>query len=204
MNFLENHWTGPFGQLGYYWFLTFDKYAELHDSVTRCQPSIDFPYYDLAPLDKLHLTLDRIVPPRELARHQIDSIEASVKQACQPPFDIETNRLTGIGSAVAFNVLPAQPVRELRDTLRSATRAACPGIALKQPKTSPPHITIAYANSDYISATEAMTAVDKVNETVRTVNIKVDEAIMVLLEREQRAYSWQVVSRIPSSGISAG
>ncbi|WP_216902704.1 2'-5' RNA ligase family protein [Nocardia alni] len=201
---IRNHWAPPFGQLGYYWFLTFEKIPELHSHVTECQASIDFPYYDLVPLDRLHLTLDRIAPAQDLARDQIDSIETSIKRACEhlPPFHIEINRLNGVGSAVAFNVQPAQSVHDLRDTLRSATTAACPGISLKPPKTSPPHITIAYANSDDVSAADAMTAIDKVNATVRRVEIKVDEAVMVLLDREQRAYSWQVVSRVPLGGLA--
>jgi 2'-5' RNA ligase len=202
VGFLRNHWTRPLGPLGYYWFLTFEKSPELRALSMECQSSLDFPYYDLAPSDSLHLTLARVADVKELTPGQIHSIGTSAKYACQSlsPFDIETDRLSGVQSAIAFDVRPTHPVLNLRDTLRSATLAACPEISIGLAKPHPPHITIAYANSDGVSAADSMLAIKNVNEIIRKVNIEVTEAAMVLLERRQCSYSWQVVSRIPLTG----
>src|SRR6266702_3122741 len=56
---LTNHWSRPIGRPAYYWYLTFEHSAELQSVASRCQQAIGFPYYDLTPVDELHLTLDR-------------------------------------------------------------------------------------------------------------------------------------------------
>ncbi|WP_433727809.1 2'-5' RNA ligase family protein [Nocardia sp. CA-129566] len=195
---LRSHWTRPIGPRGYYWFLTFEKSPELRSLAKRCQGSIDFPFYDLTPPGSLHLTLDRISYFGEISPDQLSSIENSAVLACHSvmPFNITIDRLSGVRSAVAFDVSPAQRIDILRDVLRSATLSAYPDARLNSSKPHPPHITIAYANSDGVSAADAMAAVDRMNETIRGVDVKVAEALMVLLERRQRSYSWQVLSKI--------
>ncbi|WP_371851840.1 hypothetical protein [Nocardia flavorosea] len=111
------------------------------------------------------------------------------------------DRLSGVPSAEALNVAPVREVQNLRETLRSATASACPELELGNPKPHPPHISIAYANADGIPARDAMQAVDRANETVRRSAVAVTEALLVLLQRRQRSYSWQVISRVPLTPV---
>jgi len=200
---LRNHWTRPLGPLGYYWFLTFEESPQLHSLVKKCQALIDFPYYDLTPPESLHLTLDRIAYNEKITRDKLGSIEAAARHACRSiaPFDITVDRLSCVRSAIALNVSSAQLVRDLRGTLRSATLSVEPNAQI-QGSESNPHITISYSNSDGIAATEADAAVAEMNATLRAVNVTVAEAAMVLLERRQHSYSWEVISRIPLAGMS--
>ncbi|WP_433683408.1 2'-5' RNA ligase family protein [Nocardia sp. CA-119907] len=200
---LRNHWRRPLGPLGYYWFLTFEELPELHSLVNKCQTLIDFPYYDVTPSESLHLTLDRIAYHDKIPQHQLSSISSAATHACRDiePFDITVDRLSCFRSAIAFNISPAQPVHDLRGTLRSATLSVASNAQI-QVSESNPHITIAYSNSNGIDATEADTAVTEMNTSIREVNLTVAEAAMVLLERRQHSYSWEVISRIPLAGMS--
>lgn len=204
VRWLRNHWVRPIGPRGYYWFLTFEKSSKLRSLARECQASIDFPFYDLTPPDSLHLTLDRISYNGEGTPDQLDAIKTCAIHACQgmPPFNITIDHLSGVRSAIAFDVSPAQQVQNLRDRLRSATLSAFPHARVNVSKPHPPHITIAYANSDGASAADAMAAVDRINATIRRVDVKVTEAVLVLLERRQHSYSWKVISRIPLTGMS--
>lgn len=205
MQWLRTHWVRPIGPRGYYWFLAFEKSSELRSLAKECQASIGFPFYDLTPPDSLHLTLDRISYYGEGTPDLLSSIETCAIDACQAisSFDITIDRLSGVRSAIAFEVSPTQRVHNLRDTLRSATLSASPLTNLEVSNPHPPHITIAYANSDGVSATNAMATVDRINDTIRSVGVKVTEAVMVLLERRQCSYSWQVISRIPLAGTNS-
>lgn len=203
VRWLKDHWSRPIGPYGYYWFLTFENSPDLRSLTRECQKALNFPFYDLSPPESLHLTLERIFYNGEGTPERVDTIETYAKHACQgvSPFTLTVSRLSSVPSAVAFYVSPAQRVHNLRNALRSATLAAHPDARVKESASHPPHITIAYANSDGASATDAMAAVERVNQTMRRIEIEVTEAVMVLLERQQKHYSWKVISRIPLSGV---
>ncbi|WP_330249707.1 2'-5' RNA ligase family protein [Nocardia sp. NBC_00565] len=175
----------------------------MHSLVEKCQTSIDFPYYDLTPLESLHLTLDRIAYNEKITQDRLDSIEAAARHACRniARFDITVDHLSCFRSAIALNISSDQLVRDLRGALRSATLSVEPDAQI-QTSESNPHITISYSNSDGIAVTEADAAVAELNATIRAVNVRVTEAVIVLLERRQNSYSWKVISRIPLVGIA--
>ena len=194
---LHNHWSQPIGRPAYYWYLTFENSTQLHSLARECQNAIDFPYYDLTPMDGLHLTVDRVAFGGDITRSQLAAIEGAAVRACHeiPPFDVTIGALGGTAGAVGFTAFPAQPIRDLRDALRGATLSVFP----EAPVTSSdfhPHVAIAYANSDDVPAAEAIAAVEALNPAAR-VDVTISEATLVLLERRRRSYSWQVISRIP-------
>ncbi|WP_454196498.1 2'-5' RNA ligase family protein [Nocardia sp. Marseille-Q1738] len=198
------HPEGRLGVLGYYWFLTFEQSPELTALAKECQASIDSPCYDLTPPDGLHLTLDRIAYVGAATPDRLDAIAAAAAHACQdvPAFDISFGHLSGIRGAIVFDVSPAWRIRNLQDTLRSATLSAFPQARVKESQ-SDPHVTIAYPSTATFSEPETAPAVARLNATVRSVDITVTEAVMVLLERRQLSYSWQIIARIPL-GTSEG
>jgi 2'-5' RNA ligase len=197
IRWLRNHWSRPIGPRTYYWYLTFEKCPKLHSVARECQEAIAFPYYDLIAPRELHLTLDRIAFGDDIRLDQLHAIESEAIRACRKisPFDITVGSLGGTRGAIGFTAFPAQPIRDLRSTLRRATLSVYPNAPVKNTEISP-HVTIAYANSDDIPATEAIAAVEKLNATAR-VNVTIEYATLVLLERRQRSYAWEVISRIP-------
>ena len=103
-------------------------------------------------------------------------------------------------SQCSFTVTPAAPVRRLRDTLRAATLSVCPGAPVIGQETAA-HVTIAYGNTDNVPAADAIAAVEKLNASGPSAEAAVEEAQLVLLERRQRSYAWELVSRVPLTGM---
>jgi 2'-5' RNA ligase len=198
---LRNHWSRPIGARAYYWYLTFEDSPELHSLARQCQEAIAFPYYDLVPLDDLHLTLDRVAFEGGITPQQLDAIEAYAINTCRSisPLDITINGLGGTRGALGFHVSPAQRIRDLRDTLRAATLSVYPNAPVSTAEFRP-HITIAYANSDDIPATEVLGVVDKLNSAISGMTVTIRYDTLVLLERRQRSYTWEALSRIPLRG----
>ncbi|MFF0493938.1 2'-5' RNA ligase family protein [Nocardia sp. NPDC004068] len=188
------------GRLGYYWFLTFEHAKDFHALVKECQQAIMLPGYDLVPHDGLHLTLDRIAYDGGVMPEQIDSIRTAALSACQgqPPFEVAVEQVSNLHGAIGFRVLSAERVRCLRDTLRAATLSAYPDAPVKA-SASAPHVTIAYPCPNTIVNTVTAAEVDRINATVYRTSMPITEAVMVLLERRERSYSWQVIARIPLS-----
>jgi 2'-5' RNA ligase len=199
IRWLRNHWARPASPRGYYWYLTFENSPSLHSLVAECQEALAFPYYDLLPLPRLHLTLDRIAPSSDITLEQLHAIEAAAIRACQeiPPFEITIGFLAGTPGAIGYTACPAQPILSLRDTLRASVLSVYAGAPARGPDLHP-HVTIAYANSDGVPAAEVLATIEKLH-TARVV-ATIEEVALVLLERRQRSYEWQVVSRIPLDG----
>lgn len=197
---LHNHWARPIGPRSYYWYLTFENCEELHSLAMECQQEVSFPYYDLTSPRELHLTLDRIAPEKDVRPGRLAEIKSAAARvgAEIPPFEITLGSLGGTRGAIGFSACPAQPIRELRDTLRALTLPPHSN-TLAGDSEFHPHVTIAYANSDNIPAAEAIAAVEKLNATA-SATVSVTHVTLVLLERHPRAYAWRAVSRIPLSG----
>ena len=200
IEWLHNHWARPAGPRAYYWYLTFEDSPGLQSLARECQEGIAFPYYDLTPVSDLHLTLDRIAFDGDIAPEQLHAIEAAAVRACRKiaPFTITVGALGGTAGAVGFTAFPAQPVRDLRDALRAATLSVCPDAPVRTGGFHP-HVAIAYANSDGVPAAEAVAAVEKLHAAARA-EVRVEAVTLVLLERRQRSYAWQPVSRVPLAG----
>jgi 2'-5' RNA ligase len=64
-----------------------------------------------------------------------------------------------------------------------------------------PHVTIAYGNADNVPAADAIAAVEKLNASEPTAEAVIEEAELVLLHRRQCSYAWEVVSRVPLTGM---
>jgi 2'-5' RNA ligase len=199
---LRNHWSGPARPRAYYWYLTFAGAPEVCAVAARCQQALAFPYYDPVLPQGLHMTLDRIAPEGGITTAQLNSVGDAARLACQavPPFRVSLGELGGTRGAVGFTVTPAAPVRRLRDTLRAASLSVCPGAPVIRQETAA-HITIAYGNTDNVPAADAIAAVEKLNASGPSAEAAVEEAQLVLLERRQRSYAWELVSRVPLTGM---
>lgn len=194
---LHNHWSRPGGRGSWQWYLTFEDCPELRALAARCQAAVAFPYYDLIPLDGLHLTLGRIAGVDEITAGQVAEVAAAAARACRAltPFDISIGRLGGTAGALGFAVDPAAQLRRLRGTLYEATRSVVPDVRPPGPEFAP-HVSIAYCNTDGIPAAQVIATV----ETLRAlppVTATVRAAVIVRLERHARAYVWQPVGRTP-------
>ncbi|EIV91317.1 2'-5' RNA ligase family protein [Frankia sp. QA3] len=194
---LHNHWARPGERHSWQWYLTFEDCPELHALAGRCQAAVTFPYYDLVPLDGLHLTLGRIAPLDEITSGQVNAIATAASRACAAlePFVITIGVLGGTAGALGFAVDPAEQLRQLRDMLREATCTAVPSVSPTSPQFEP-HVSIAYCNTDGIPAAQAAAAVEKLR-ALPSATAMVRAAVIVRLERQERAYVWRPVAKLP-------
>jgi hypothetical protein len=65
-----------------------------------------------------------------------------------------------------------------------------------------PHVTIAYGNTDGVPAADAIAAVEKLNSPRPRAEATVRQAAVVLLERRQRSYTWELLSQVPLTGTA--
>ncbi|WP_375735917.1 2'-5' RNA ligase family protein [Polymorphospora lycopeni] len=130
---LTNHWDRPRGPRSYYWYLTFRRSPQLQAFVARCQALINFPFYDLVENRALHLTIDRIAYEGNVADRELIEIEATARHTCRavPAFELHVGSIGGTPGAIGFSMHPVEPLRQLRNALREATRlgpfSACRG-----------------------------------------------------------------------------
>jgi 2'-5' RNA ligase len=200
---LRNHWSGPARPRAYYWYLTFADDTTICDLATRAQQALAFPYYDPVPPDGLHMTIGRIAPEGGITAAQLNSVSAVASLACQaiPPFRIRLGELSGTRGAIGFTVTPVAPISQLRDTLRAATMSVRPdGAATREEMI--PHITIAYGNTDGVPAADAIAAVETLNASKLRAEVTVRQTAVVLLERCQRSYTWELLLQVPLTGTA--
>lgn len=201
LRFLANHWSRPAGRRAYYWYLTFENSGELQALARKGQEAVSFPYYDLVPPRKLHLTLDRIAFEGDVDASQLSAIDSAASRSCLDvaPINVTIGFLGGTRGALGFTAFPREPVENLRDTFRAATLSVCPDAPVRLAEFHP-HVAIAYANADGVPADEAIAAVENMNATVAPVDVTIAEGALVLLERRERSYAWRALSRIPFAG----
>jgi len=202
---LRNHWSGPARPRAYYWYLTFADDTAVCDLAARAQQALAFPYYDPVPPQGLHMTIDRIAPEGGITEAQLNSMSAVARVACQaiPPFRICLGELSGTRGAIGFTVTPVAPISQLRDTLRAATLSVRPDAAATREEMIP-HITIAYGNTDGVPAADAIAAVETLNASRPRAEVTISQTTVVLLERRQRSYAWESLSRVPLTGRARG
>ena len=200
---LRNHWSGPARPRAYYWYLTFADDTAVCNLAARAQQALAFPYYDPIPPHGLHMTIDRIAPEGGITAAQLDSVSATARLACQAisPFRISLGELSGTRGAIGFAVRPIAPISQLRDTLRAATLSVCPDAAATR-EAIIPHVTIAYGNTDGVPAADAIAAVETLNASRPRAEATVRRTAVVLLERRQRSYTWELLSQVPLTGTA--
>ena len=187
----------------YYWYLTFGDDTAVCDLAARAQQALAFPYYDPVPPHGLHMTIDRIAPEGGITAAQLNSVTVVARLACQaiPPFRIRLGELSGTRGAIGFTVTPVAPINKLRDTLRAATLSARPDAAATSEEMIP-HVTIAYGNTDGVPAADVIAAVETLNASRPRAEVTIRQAAVVLLERHQRSYAWESLSRVPLTGTA--
>lgn len=184
------------GPLGYYWFLTFEQAPELQALTVACQQFIDTDHFDLTPTDGLHLTLDRIAYDGAANREQVEAIAEAARVACRKvgPFALTVAPGAKLRGAIGFAVSPAAQIRTLRDALRSATLSVLPDAPVRD-SSSTPHLTIGYPMYEGLEAV-ATTTTERICKGNGSVEVRVAEAVMVVLRRRKYVYSWEVAARV--------
>ena len=63
-------------------------------------------------------------------------------------------------------------------------------------------VVFGYGNTDGVPAADAIAAVEKLNTSMPRAEATVRQATVVLLERRQRSYRWELLSQVPLTGTA--
>ncbi|WP_028476968.1 hypothetical protein [Nocardia sp. CNY236] len=126
---------GRVGQLGHYWFLTFEHAPDLHALTESCQQKVDTTYFEPTRADGLHLTLDRIAHEGAPTPEQLASFEGLATQAAAAVEQIAaTNGKVEVTATEA--VLVALKRREFSYSWRIVARVLLDGEVENKPSSS--------------------------------------------------------------------
>ncbi len=155
------------------------------------------------PMASLHLTMQDVGFVDEVGADQLSAVADRAGAACAglEPFDLTFTRAFVLVEAVILLPVPAEPVAQLRDTLRAAIGDVLGADAVadtpEQVYGFHPHVSIAYATAEG-SARPYIDAVRAVRPEPATVRVRA--ASLIDLHRDERVYQWRTRATIPLGG----
>lgn len=193
---VRRHWYWrPGWRIGarfYTWHITFDghpevaKLAEEYRQVLAKQPLLD-----VIPPQWLHLTMQGIGFVEQVERPNIDAIVAAARIRCArlAPMELTLGAPHVDPESIQIAVEPAQPVRRLRDAIRSAIADEWGSDRVPEPaEPYTPHMSLAYTNGDGAAAplVEAISSGPRL-----TASAIIDSCQLIVLNRDEGMYVWE-------------
>jgi 2'-5' RNA ligase len=192
-----NHWERP-GWDGaggiLYWLLAPSAPARLIDHARHCQHAIAQFHFDPIAPSRLHLTLARVAPARDLADDQVQALLDHASLNPPPAATVQAVPMTASRGAVRYSVAPWDPVLAIHRHLDTAARAG----RLPRPRPTGdlrPHIGIAYCNR--VMPAEVVRAELVPLRSLSGVQVRLDRLCLVSLHREPGQYRWEQLAEIP-------
>jgi len=184
------------GRQFYTWHLTFTGQQQLYDLVDAYQQALrPLPGLDLIPHQWLHLTMQGVGFTDEVteadARRIADA--ASIRLAAIPVPDLAFHRPVIFPEALVLPPAPAEPVHAIRTAIRAGI-ADVWGHVPERAEGFRAHLSLAYSNAASPAAPIAA-ALDQVRPAPVTVTVQ--EASLIILNRDQRMYQWQTYASAP-------
>jgi len=206
---MVNHWakaTWYSGRPFYSWFLTFERCPELHDLASRRGELLKDYQLDVVPVQWLHLTMQSIGAADRIAPNDVRRIGEAAQTGCAAiaPFDIRIGRVVVHPEAVVMLATPLEPILRLRRSLRDAIASVRPADAVLNVEGDDsegfiPHVTLAYSRSDGM----ADSIIEAIRIDKRSVDVRVTDAQLLLVERQIGEYRWSTISTASLIGSRA-
>ena len=154
----DHWWSRPGwrpGRIALTWHLTFPDAPALGKHAAAYQRALDgLPGLNPVPATWLHLTVQAVGYSDEVPAPAVAAVVEAVRSrvAAIEPFDLEFDRPTIYGEAVAIRTRPDPPIERLRNAVRAGIGAALgDGAVPTAPEQADgflPHVTIAYSRID--------------------------------------------------------
>lgn len=154
----DHWWSRPGwrpGRIALTWHLTFPDAPALGKHAAAYQRALDgLPGLNPVPATWLHLTVQTVGYSDEVPAPTVAAVVEAVRSrvAAIEPFDLEFDRATIYGEAIAIRTRPDPPIERLRDAVRAGIGAALGDgpvpTAPEQAHGFLPHVTIAYSRID--------------------------------------------------------
>jgi 2'-5' RNA ligase len=207
---LSDHWWWrPGWRVGrrmWTWHVTFDgpHGGALRDLAAAHAPLLDEPGLDVVPAPWLHLTVQGVGFSDELDDDDVERVLAAARTrlAALAPFDVVLGPAVVHGGGVLLPASPAEPFQALLRELRAAVAEALgPGRVEGDGAGFRPHVSLAYSNRTWDASALAERLGDAQTATAR---VRVSEAQLIRLGRDEHVYRWDAAHRAPLGTTRAG
>jgi 2'-5' RNA ligase len=194
----ENHWARPDwtpDTRAYYWMLAFDSH-HLIQLTKQCQDRIAAPWFDLVPLDALHVTVGRIGFTDQVTPEIVRQVATAAQRQCDDlaPFNMEIGPLAGSRGALRFSISPWSSLLTMHRKLAEATTQVLDSQAVMDTRHFRPHLSIAYANTE-VPLTTLRGVVRELRE-LPPVAVSISGVSLVELWRDGQTYRFDEVLRV--------
>ncbi len=197
---MTNHWDRPGwrpGRAAYYWYLSFRDQPEVQALAEQCQSAFDAPHFDFIEPTDLHMTLERIAFTDEVDGNAQWSAEKNARTALRTfgAMQFQVGPLTGSRGALSFSASPTDRLHELRSRLLTATHSAGFALDVSASDSFRPHVGIGYCNR----TVDALPIIEQVRalRALPPVDVCISKLTLVELTRNERSYTWDIVSTLP-------
>jgi 2'-5' RNA ligase len=195
----EGWWPG---RLVYTWHLTFEGAPRLHRLAERYQRALAVVSgHDPVPVQWLHLTVQSVGWVDEVSEERLEQVTqaVAVRLGRLAPVELTFDRPAVRSESVAWEVTPAEPLREIWREIRNgiAEVAGEAPMAAEQAGGLHPHVSLTYINTSgpaepYV---EALGGVD-----VEPVRVNVDRVTLIVQNRvlePEWVYRWNTHAVVP-------
>ena len=199
----DHWWWRPGWHVGrkmYTWHVTFDGQDQLYRLVTDYQTALEsIQTIDLIPLRWLHLTMQGVGFTDEVSQGDIQAIVSAARKRCLAisPFELSFGKPKVDPEAIMFALYPSEPAQAVRAQIRAAIADVWGVGNVPESEEWSPHVSIAYSNSEGPMAPyeEALSALK-----AGPANLVVASVELIVLNRDNRMYEWDVFEKVPLSG----
>jgi 2'-5' RNA ligase len=196
---MVNRWQnrqepGP-GQGTLYWHILVGDHPEARDLAHTAQKRLaGFHGLHMTPPEWLHITTLVAGPTDEITTDQQHEMLTAASELLDalPPFTVTLSRILYHPEAIAVAVQPAEPLRQIRNAIQTATLkvTGCES-RTEGPAQWTPHMTLAYSEIKQ-SAEPLVTALGR---ELPTREITINEVTLVDQQGPERLWSWHPLGR---------
>ncbi|MFI0722073.1 2'-5' RNA ligase family protein [Streptomyces sp. NPDC021224] len=197
---MRNHWWWrpgwDVGRRFYTWHLTWEGQPDVHRFAAGYRRALaGLPGLDLIPDRWLHLTMQGVGFTDDVSEATATAIAAAARSrlAALHSFDVSLAAPIVDPEAILVPVVPAEPIRRLRQELRSAIADVLPEVPEPAGGFNP-HVSIGYSSAEgpaepYAGAIEAA--------AVPPAKAVVTHADLIVIHRDHQMYEWTTLAEVP-------
>ncbi|MGI5420487.1 2'-5' RNA ligase family protein [Actinomadura luteofluorescens] len=178
-----------------YWHMLLGDQPEASNAAHTAQKRLaDFPGLHMPPPEWLHITTLVVGSTEEITTQQQQDMLAAASEllADIPPVDVTLGRILYHPEAIAAEVQPAGPLRQVRKAIQTATRKATGRQGHTEgPSQWLPHMTLAYSETEQ-PAEPLITALGR---ELPTSEFTINAVTLVDQQGPERLWSWHPAGR---------
>jgi 2'-5' RNA ligase len=184
------------GRQSYWFFVCLDDEPTVADLAERYLAELDEPGLDPTAPERLHISVQQVGFDDEVSEHEASQVLHAARKLTVAPLALLLGSVDPNPESVNLRVAPWEPIRSLRRQLREATAGVIGSDRL--PGTDDhfwPHVSIGYTNTE-LPTGPLLRRLEELSHRA-PVSVLVRRIDLVLLNRDDRAWTWSTIGTVP-------